>query len=896
MNRYLTAKALLILAMSALVFPASAQQVFQLNEITGTAPNVKSKSSPVFTTRINTSHFEEDRIEVGSTLELQTSPEEIRRLKVTRKSNYLPGTTSYITREEGGNGGIFSFTYASGRLSGILFDPASPDQELTMQDGRQVIFKRNPAERNERACGLDHDHSEDFFTSLISEDEQMRKGFEVRQDPVLQSLDDQITIDLLLVYTEAAERWALFSSGLGLIENTLAQAVNLSQTALDNSNTGVTLRVVHSAEIAYDETTDDISSGQRLCRITTSPNFIPSPGFCTDSRGYMNEIHELRDLYGADMVSAFMDLDDVGGIAWVVTDLEGDPRYAFNLNRIQQMATGLTLMHEIGHNLGSFHSRTQQVGAAPARGGVFAYSVGFQQRLASYVTVMAYTETGLEEAPVFSSPDLFWEGQPAGTASRFSPENTARSIREVKRTVAAYRPTKVDPPVAGSSTDLIEVELNQGEDLTVPLEITNSGIADLHWEIDFDFQNMVLTKNQDQKRRIEGVEEIIHRDFNVGYESIIGVADIRKAKSLSDSPIYSTSFEEAPVDSFAFVPAVNEWRGLTGGDEVPLNAINPSDGSIHLRLGGNGDTNGQYIQSPFFGRLPFGNYTIEMDFMISGADVDAESFDIYFFDSKTGALSSGIVIGEGRTLFAYTQDEQGEGGFFSTPAVVSADQYHSLRIEYAPQDEQVHYYLDGELATSNPYVNGFTPDEMWVLHRQNFQTTYFDVDNIRISQGNTPFDWLQINQMAGVLQPAGSAALNLNFSTENMLPGNYDAILLLRSNDPNQPVITVPLSFVVNGTVSSEGNENPTELSLEQNYPNPFNPSTTIQYQLNQATDVQLSVFNIQGQKVATLVDQSQAAGRYSISFNAEHLSSGIYVYTLKTAESLLSRRMVLIK
>ncbi len=896
MKRYSTSIALLIFLLSSIVMPAKAQSVYRFNEITGIAPDVKSKSSTVYTTRINTALFEEDRITEGNAIELHTSPEDSRILRVTRKSRYLPGTISYITREEGDNGAIFSFTYASGRLSGILFDPGQPDQELTMEDGRQILFKRNPAERNELSCGLDHDHADEWFTSLISEDQQMKKGFGLQEEPVLQSLDDQINIDLLLVYTNAAERWALFSSGLGLIQNVLAQAVNLSQTALDNSNTGVTLRVVHSAKMDYDETTDDLTSEDRLRLFTASPTFFPGTG--RDDERQMDEVHELRDTYGADVVAGFMDLDDVGGIGWVVTDPSGDPRYAFNLNRIQQVATGLTLMHEIGHNLGSFHSRTQQVGAAPARGGVFSYSVGYQQRLASYVTVMAYTETGLEEAPVFSSPDLIWEGQPAGTASRFSPTNTARSIREVKRTVASYRQTKVDPPVAGSKTDLIEVELNSGESVTVPLEIQNSGLSELHWEADFRFVNAVISKQKnEERRRIEPVAEIINRDFNFGYESIRGIAARPKNKNSAGSTIiYETSFENAAIDNFAFFSSVNEWRGLTGNDEVPLNTFNPSDGSNHLRLGGNGDIEGQYIQSPYLGRLPFGNYTIELDFMISGTDVDDENFDIYFFDSKNGTTSGGIVIGENRTLFAYTQDEQGNGGFFSTPAVVSPEVYHQLRIEFAPQDEAVHYYLDEQLLTSNPYVNGYTPDEMWILHRQNFQSTYFDVDNIRISQGSTPFSWLKMPKMAGVTPASASEIINLDFESMDTEPGEYTGNLIIRTNDPENPSIEVPLRFTVNGTVSSEDTEIPATLSLSQNYPNPFNPSTTIEYQLNEATEVQLSVFNIQGQKVATLVDEQQSAGTHTVRFNARNFASGVYIYTLKTAGALLTRRMVLIK
>ncbi|MBK9097158.1 MAG: right-handed parallel beta-helix repeat-containing protein [bacterium] len=90
--------------------------------------------------------------------------------------------------------------------------------------------------------------------------------------------------------------------------------------------------------------------------------------------------------------------------------------------------------------------------------------------------------------------------------------------------------------------------------------------------------------------------------------------------------------------------------------------------------------------------------------------------------------------------------------------------------------------------------------------------------------------------------------------------------------------------------------EVPTKVSLEANYPNPFNPTTTIRYSIPQNNIVTLTVYDILGSEVATLVNEEQSAGSYEVSFNASHLSSGIYVYRLRSGSFVETKKMVLLK
>lgn len=86
------------------------------------------------------------------------------------------------------------------------------------------------------------------------------------------------------------------------------------------------------------------------------------------------------------------------------------------------------------------------------------------------------------------------------------------------------------------------------------------------------------------------------------------------------------------------------------------------------------------------------------------------------------------------------------------------------------------------------------------------------------------------------------------------------------------------------------------KVNLLQNYPNPFNPSTQISYTLPKSAVVSLEVFNVIGQRVATLFSGRQNSGKHSIIFNASKLSSGIYFYRLKAGNSVQTKKMLLIK
>ncbi len=90
----------------------------------------------------------------------------------------------------------------------------------------------------------------------------------------------------------------------------------------------------------------------------------------------------------------------------------------------------------------------------------------------------------------------------------------------------------------------------------------------------------------------------------------------------------------------------------------------------------------------------------------------------------------------------------------------------------------------------------------------------------------------------------------------------------------------------------------PNTTVLEQNYPNPFNPITKISYTLPNGflDNVKLQIFNTKGELVKSLINEKQNSGLYSVDFNASGLNSGMYFYSLKTANSATTKKMILLK
>lgn len=129
--------------------------------------------------------------------------------------------------------------------------------------------------------------------------------------------------------------------------------------------------------------------------------------------------------------------------------------------------------------------------------------------------------------------------------------------------------------------------------------------------------------------------------------------------------------------------------------------------------------------------------------------------------------------------------------------------------------------------------------------------------------------------------------------TMNLPPGVFHIFT-------TEPLETPPAGLVPTSAGDDIGSDLQADLpqafALNQNYPNPFNPATTITYDLPQAVQVDLQVYNVLGQRVATLVSEHQQAGSYTVNFDAARLSSGTYLIRMQAGEYTFTRKMMLVK
>ena len=316
----------------------------------------------------------------------------------------------------------------------------------------------------------------------------------------------------------------------------------------------------------------------------------------------------------------------------------------------------------------------------------------------------------------------------------------------------------------------------------------------------------------------------------------------------------------------AVSPAVSrEGVIYLNGPDGTLLAINP-DGSEKWRF----DTSGWVFSSPALdgeGNIYFGSdgnilyklsprgdeiWSVELTSVVSSPPVLGTNGEIYV-ESTDGMLHA--VSSAGTVLWSYDTKDRPESLSPETPVVLSDGRIAIIKdnttlvLLSAEGTEEWSFKTDGA-APRTPLIT-----EAGFMH---------------FSGGDSV--------LYGIALPgytAGEPSVWGTFQGNNQRTGYQGTLVSVKDNKTE----TLPRDY-----------------SLEQNYPDPFNPTTQINYSLPRTVHVSLSIYDLRGQLVSKLVDETLPAGEYSLLFDAAELSSGLYFYRIITDDFIKTKKMVILK
>lgn len=781
---------------------------------------------------------------------------------IVRVASFVPGTVSVTALAMDGSGDHLALTFDGDIVTGIA---------QSIRDNRYDVFgsgyraKVNLAELDHISCGADelHDPSDHLPDAMRKNPiERVPESMKKRLNEVQSTGLDSVTIDLLMVYTQKAETWADTATvrAPGSFNAAVAQAMNLSQQALDISNLAIKLRMVHLHKTNYDEASNDTSS-VHLRRLTARPG---DTGWPAGTLGFMDEVHTLRDQYGADLVALLAYVSDTGGLAWRLGSYGGRPQNGFSLNRIQQTHFTYTLIHEIGHNMGNSHGRapTQTSAAANRFGGLHSYSTGYRWTANNgdgFVTVMHYESQGFTRTPYFSSTSDLVNGVAIGSSAADSlGADNARSMREIRRVIANYRETTQNTSDL-SVPNVIVVNVARGATKNVDVALSNSGSGDAMWEISRMYQPLAK---------------------GVGTQS-------------HDSQVlYETGFEANQGFPFGQHSILNGWRTFNTKVDFRISNSTPKSGSQHLRWersSGLNSGSSAFIDSPQFASSRAGHHTISFDFRQSNP---GSRFDVYVYDTFTNTMALGWIVDANGNVFIRPGPSTGS---FSGLGNATLGQYHTVSGEIDPSTGKIRYRLnDGPASESD--ISGKTRINFLTFVPQNPTSVgpTVDLDNIRVELNSADLPGFEFGQTEGTVRPGQSKSIPLTIDSQDLAIGSYVGLVDIRTNNGTRTSrievnVLDPLSV-------DDGLESPREIELAQNFPNPFNPTTEIGYRISEIGRTRLAIYDLLGREVAVLVDGVQTAGSHSVTFDASRLASGMYLYKLEAGGHVITKKLMLLK
>ena len=319
-----------------------------------------------------------------------------------------PAQTPVLVGEnDAATGGQSRFAQTSGVLYGIVRTSGRLHYEIAPVGGEAYVIRE-----------IDQTSYPDEHEVVVPEVSLPRSADTAKAGT---AADDGSTIDIMVVYTPSA-RDAV--GGTAAMASRIALGISETNQGYANSGVVQRFRLVHTAEVAYAEATGASGFNAALYDLQDPDD------------GKMDNVHALRNAYGADIVSLIINNDEYCGLGYLMTSTATNfAAYAFNVV-YYSCATGYySLAHECGHNQGAQHERDNA--SLPI---LYSYAYGYQQTAAPspFRTIMAYDcDGGCTRVNYWSNPDVSYNGYPTGVVSTSPTAADNRLTLNNTRTIVA---------------------------------------------------------------------------------------------------------------------------------------------------------------------------------------------------------------------------------------------------------------------------------------------------------------------------------------------------------------------------------------------------------------------------------------------------------------------------
>lgn len=562
---------------------------------------------------------------------------------------------------------------------------------------------------------------------------------------------DTTTVDVLVLYTTAAKEWAAHSSNVTDIFELIALNESFKNTIIDNSEFALKIRFVNYLEIADNNETSasDILTDMALNTYTGSPDTV--------------DIHALQDQYGADLVTIYEYFNDgTGGIGYRPNEVGGSPDYGFSVNRVQQLYFTYTVMHELGHNFGNAHGRTQANNAAGEKGGIFQFSTGHSFSGSSsneYVTVMHYeglsSGGSAETVPYFSNPRVTYEDSLTGSYSGAGgPSDNTLSMSISKKWIADYQTTVIDPPSLSLSTTAIEDTVYPSGVSVRDIIIDNTGDSDLE----------------------------IYLDGEMNYSTSL---KSRKSKTIKQPLEISYGFEESEGYETGSYSGYNNWKTTNDDLNFEITTAQAFSGSQSLRVPMY--SNYPSLLSPYFSTSSrYSDYYISFKAYMEGSP----SAIVKFPSSED--ISSGFWLQDDNQIRYY---ENSDGLYYSYGETYSNNNWHDFSITLtADNGGEAGYIFDN--GTTRTRSSGLNFPEMLEISLQSSNSSdYIYIDDLQITANDLYGPALSISDNSLTIPAGTTDTISVTFYGNGYTEGIYDGTIYVETNDPNNASMTIPVDL-----------------------------------------------------------------------------------------------------